>query len=259
MQLHDKVAIVTGGETGIGRTIAIAFAKEGAHVVIAGLMAERGQEVVQEVQALGRRAMFVAANVTVGAQVAAAAEKTLAAFGTIDILVNNAGVQHISPIVDLSEDDWDRVVDVHLKGAFLWTKAVLPAMIAKKSGRIITISSAHGKVASAFKAPYVAAKHGVIGFTKVVALETALDNITANCICPAYVWTALVQKQVKDQARIHGISEAEVTEKVFLKETAQKRFIEEGEVAGMAVYLSSDSAKGITGQALSLDGGWVMQ
>lgn len=259
MELKDKVAVVTGGESGIGRAMALAFAREGADVVVAGLGREPGEAVAQEVRRCGRRALFVPTDVTQSGMVAAMTAKALETFGAIDILVNNAGVQHLSPIVDLREEDWDRVVNVLLKGTFLCSKAALPSMIAKNGGRIINISSAHGKIGSPFKAPYVAAKHAVIGFTKVLALETAGYNITANCICPGYVRTALVENQVRDQARLHGVTEAVVTEKVFFKEVAQKRFIEEEEVAALAVYLGSDDARGITGQAISLDGGWVMQ
>ena len=258
-ELRERVAIVTGGETGIGKAIATALAREGADVVIAGLGEESGRSAARAIEALGRRATFVRANVTAAAEVSAMARKALEDFGRIDILVNNAGIQHVSPIVDLKEEDWDRVVDVHLKGTFLCARAVLPAMISRKWGRIINISSAHGKIASPFKAPYVAAKHGVIGFTKVLALETAEHHITANCICPGYVLTPLVERQLKDQARLHGLTEGEVAQKVLLKDTAQKRFIEDQEVAALAAYLSSEAARGITGQAISLDGGWVMQ
>lgn len=256
--MRNKVAIVTGGETGIGRAIALALAKNGASIVIAGLARDAAEQVVQDLNHLGGRSLFVPTNVTVQSQVVAMAQQTLESFGAIDVLVNNAGVQHIGPIVDLSEEDWDRVVDVSLKGTFLCTKAVLPSMIAQKAGRIINISSAHGKVASEFKAPYVAAKHGVIGFTKVLALEVAKHNITANCVCPGYVLTPLVQQQVKSQAKAHGITEAEVAERVFLKDVPLKRFIEDQEVAALAVYLASQNARGITGQAISVDGGWVM-
>lgn len=255
--LAGKIAIVTGGESGIGRGIALAFAREGADVVIAGLNRQKGSAVVRDIESLGRKGLFVTTDVTDSGQVSGMVGETLKQFKKIDILVNNAGVQKVGSILDLTEDDWDKVVDTNLKGTFLCTKAVLGGMIENKWGRIVNVSSVHGKIASAFKAPYVAAKHGVLGLTKVTALETAPQGITANAICPGYVDTELVRMQIPDQAKTHGMTEEEVTEKVFLSEVPQKRFISVEEVAALAVFLASDPARGITGEAFGIDGGWA--
>jgi 3-hydroxybutyrate dehydrogenase len=178
-------------------------------------------------------------------------------FGRIDILVNNAGLQHIAPVVEFPEDRWDYLLRVLLTGTFLCCKYAVPHMIRQKWGRVINIASLHGKVASPFKSAYVSAKHGVLGFTKVLALEVAEHNITSNAICPAYVRTPLVEKQIDEQARRHGISPEEVVRKIMLEPAAIRRLLEPEEVAAMALYLCSDQASGITGAALDIDLGWT--
>jgi 3-hydroxybutyrate dehydrogenase len=254
-----RVAIVTGAGSGIGKAIAAAFAQEGCRLVIADLNLESAQKTAAEIQAQGGEALAVQVDVSDLAQTQSMAQAALKRYGTIDILVNNAGLQHISPIVDLDKAKWDLVLSVHLTGTFLCTQAVLPTLIAKKSGRIINISSIHGKVASKFKAPYVAAKHGIIGFTKVLALETAEYKITANAICPGYVRTPLVEKQIPQLAKEHNMTPTEVLEKVVLKDVPQKRLLEPEEIAQLACYLASQEAAGITGQAINISAGWCMQ
>ena len=258
MRLKGQVAIVTGSASGIGRAIALAFVKEGAAVAIADLNLKGARQTANEIAAAGGKALAVRADVTNSSQVRNMVKACLKRFKTIDILVNNAGLQHIAPVVDLDEAKWNLLMGVHLTGAFLCAKAVLPTMIAKRSGRILNISSIHGKEASKFKAPYVAAKHGLIGLTKVLALETAEFNITANAICPGYVRTPLVENQLPMLAAKHRLTESEVLERVVLKDVPQKRLLEPEEVAQLACYLASSEAIGITGQAINISGGWCM-
>lgn len=258
MRLKGQGAIVTGAASGIGKGIAMAFAKEGAHVTIADLDEKGATEVVREIEGLGVKGLAVKTDITDGQQIRAMVNQTISAFGGVNILVNNAGIQKVAPIVELEDSAWNLMIAIHLTGTFLCTKAVLPAMLKQKSGRIINISSVHGKIASKFKAPYVSAKHGVIGFTKVLALEVAESGITANAICPGYVLTPLVEKQIPEQAKAHKMSEKEVIEKVLLKDVPQKRFISVEECGELAVYLASEAGSGITGQAINLSGGWAM-
>ena len=178
-------------------------------------------------------------------------------FGRLDIMVNNAGLQYVAPVVDFPEERWNLLIGVMLTGAFLCCKYSLPHMIKQKWGRIINISSLHGRVASPFKVAYISAKHGVLGLTKVVALEQAENGITCNAICPAYVRTPLVEKQIADQAKANGISEDEVVQKIMLAPAAIKRLLEPSEVASLARYLCTDEAAGITGAALDIDLGWT--
>jgi 3-hydroxybutyrate dehydrogenase len=177
--------------------------------------------------------------------------------GAVDVLVNNAGIQHVAPVDEFPPEKWDAIIAINLSATFHATRLALPGMKARGWGRIINISSAHGLVASPFKAPYVAAKHGVAGFTKAVALEVAQQGITSNAICPGYVLTPLVQAQIPDQARTHGMSEDEVVQKVMLSEQPTRRFIEIDEVASLAAYLASDAARSITGAMMTIDGGWT--
>jgi len=178
-------------------------------------------------------------------------------FGSLDILVNNAGLQYVAPIVDYPEETWNRLIGVMLTGTFLCTKYALPHMIHARWGRVVNISSAHGLAASPFKSAYVSAKHGVIGFTKVAAWEVAAQGVTVNAVCPGYVRTPLVEGQIADQAKVHGIPAAEVVERVMLQPQALKRLLEPDEVAALVRYLCSDAAAGITGAALPIDGGWT--
>ena len=259
MRLDKKVGIVTGAASGIGLAIAEAFAKEGANVTIADLNEEGGKKVVEGIQKLGRDALFVKTNVTKREDCKRLIDETVKKFGRIDILVNNAGVQNVAPIVDFPEDKWDLLIGIMLTGTFLCTKYALPYMIKQKSGRIINMSSIHGLIGAKFKSAYVSAKHGVIGLTKVTALEMLEHGITANAICPTFVRTPLVDKQIDDQAKAHGIPREEVLEKVILAEAPMKRMLEPEEVAELTVYLASDLACNITGAAIPIDEGWTAQ
>ncbi len=259
MRLDKKVGIVTGAASGIGLAIAEAFAKEGANVTIADLNEEGGKKVVEGIQKLGRDALFVKTNVTKREDCKRLIDETVKKFGRIDILVNNAGIQNVAPIVDFPEDKWDLLIGIMLTGTFLCTKYALPYMIKQKSGRIINMSSIHGLIGAKFKSAYVSAKHGVIGLTKVTALEMLEHGITANAICPTFVRTPLVDKQIDDQAKAHGIPREEVLEKVILAEAPMKRMLDPEEVAELTVYLASDLARNITGAAIPIDEGWTAQ
>ncbi|RTL94498.1 3-hydroxybutyrate dehydrogenase [Ancylobacter aquaticus] len=258
MSLKGKNAVITGSTSGIGLAIARAFAAEGAHVTLNGF----GD--TAEIEALrtgiesefGVRVFYSDADLTKAAACAglvAYAEETL---GSVDILVNNAGMQHVAPIEDFPDDKWDLVLALNLSAAFHTIKAAVPGMKARKWGRIINTASAHALVASPFKAAYVAAKHGIAGLTKTVALETAPFGITVNAICPGYVWTPLVEKQIPDTMKARGMSEQEVKD-MLLAEQPTKQFVTVEEVAALAVFLAGDSARSITGALQQMDGGWV--
>ena len=252
MQLQSKTALVTGAGSGIGRAIAEAFAHEGARVIV--------HDVTPDAQAVADAigCTFVRADLSDQAAVTALAQRALeAAGGRIDILVNNAGFQRIHPVEDFPLDEWSAMLQVMLTAPFQLIKDLLPAMKLNKWGRIINIDSLHGVVASPFKSAYISAKHGLLGLTKTVALEAAEFGVTVNAICPAYVRTAIVDKQIADQARMLNIAESEVIEKVMLGPAAIKRLIEPHEVAEFALYLASDKASFITGAAHMLDLGWT--
>lgn len=255
--MKGKVAIVTGGASGIGLAIAEMFAREGVNCVIADLEASGGEQAATKLQNAGTECLFVATSVSQPGDVRHLVEATMERFGRLDILVNNAGLQFVAPVVDFPEERWDTLIGVMLTGTFLCCKYALPHMIQQKWGRIINISSVHGKVASPFKVAYISAKHGVLGLTKVVALEMGENNITCNAICPGYVRTPLVEKQIADQARVNGISEEDVVKKIMLAPAAIRRMLEPGEVASLVAYLCSDAAAGITGAALDIDLGWT--
>jgi 3-hydroxybutyrate dehydrogenase len=259
MKLKDKISIVTGASSGIGLAISEALAKEGANVVIADIDVEGGNKAAKAILKIGRESLFVRTDVSKRKECKRLIDKTVKKFGRIDILVNNAGLQHVSPVTEFQEDKWDLLISVMLTGTFLCTKYALPYMIKQKGGRIINISSVNGLLGMKFKSAYVSAKHGVIGFTKVLALEMAEHNITANAICPTFVRTPLVDKQIDDQARAHGIPRDEVIEKVILAEAPMKRLLEPEEVADLAVYLASDSARSITGASITIDEGFTAQ
>lgn len=257
MQLTGRAAIVTGGARGIGKAIAIALAKAGADVVIADLDEPAGQATLQEIHATGRGAFFERRDISRREEARRLIETTVERFGRIDILVNNAGVQHVAPLQDFPEEQWDRLLGTMLTGPFLLSKYAFPHMIKQRFGRIINIASAHGLVASPFKAAYVAAKHGLLGLTKVTALEGAAHNVTAVAVCPGYVRTPLVEQQITDQAKAHGIAEQEVMEQVLLRRQAIKRLLEPEEVAAIVAFLCTEQARGITGSHLAIDLGWT--
>ncbi len=251
--LSGKVAIVTGGGSGIGKGIAKIFSENGANVVIADFNEDNGLSAKNEI----KNSYFIKTDVSNEESVKNLINKTVEKFSSIDILVNNAGLQYIAKVEDFPLDKWNQLIGVMLTGTFLCTKYAVPFMKKRNWGRIINTSSAHGKEASPWKAAYVSAKHGIIGFTKVIAKELAEFNITANSICPGYVLTPLVKKQIKDLAIQYGISEDEVPAKVLLKDQPIKSLVTIEEVAELALYLASEKAKHITSQALSIDGGWT--
>ena len=255
--MKGKVAIVTGGASGIGLAIVESLAEVGVNTVIADMDVAGGERTAAKLQAAGSPCLFVPTNVSQPDQVRHLVDATVEKFGRLDILVNNAGLQHVAPIEEFPEERWDTLIGVMLTGTFLCCKYSLPHMIKQKWGRIINISSIHGKVASRFKVAYISAKHGVMGLTKVVALEQAGNGITCNAICPAYVRTSMVEKQIADQARTHGISEQEVIEKIMLEPAAIKRLLEPREVSSLVKHLCSDDAAGITGSAVDIDLGWL--
>lgn len=242
--LHGRRALVTGGASGIGAACARAFAQAGARVTIADIDGDAAEALADEI---GGEAWQV--DLTDRDALAALRLDT-------DILVNNAGVQHVSPIEDFAPARFSLLVQLMLEAPFLLTRAVLPGMYERGFGRIINMSSVHGLRASPFKAAYVAAKHGLEGLSKVTALEGAAHGVTSNCINPGYVRTPLVERQIADQARVHGIPENEVLEKVLLTEAAIKRLVEPEEVAGLAVWLAADAAGMVTGASYTMDGGW---
>jgi 3-hydroxybutyrate dehydrogenase len=251
-KLKQKIAIVTGAAGGIGLAIAERLAADGAKVVISDIDAGAGKAVAAR---LG--GTFVKADMGKRADCRALVDQALATYGTVHILVNNAGFQHVETIEAFPEDMWDRMQAVMLTAPFLLTKYVWPAMKRQRWGRIINISSIHGLVASPNKAAYISAKHGLVGLTRTAALEGGAFGITANAICPAYVRTPLVDKQIADQARTRGLRPEEVIEKIMLEPAAVKRMIEPAEVADFAAYLCGESAGVITGAALTMDLGWT--
>lgn len=255
--MKGKVAVVTGAASGIGYAIAKSFAQAGANCVIADIDPSAGERARAELEAVGPACHFVATNVSDAAQVRRLTDTAVEKFGRLDILVNNAGLQYLSPVVDFPEERWDDLIGVILTGTFLGCKYALPHMIRQKWGRIVNIASLHGKVGSPFKAAYVSAKHGVLGLTKVVALEVAEHNVTSNAICPAYVRTPLVEKQIQEQAHRHGISPDDVVRKIMTEPAAIRRLLEPEEVAALALYVCSDEAAGITGAAIDIDLGWT--
>lgn len=255
--MKGKVAIVTGGASGIGWACVEGLAKAGAKCVIADMDVAGGERAEAKLKAAGLEGLFVMTSVSDPDQVKNLVAATVAKFGRLDILVNNAGLQYVAPITEFPEEKWDLLIGVMLTGAFLCTKYSLPHMIKNKWGRVINVASIHAKVASPFKVAYISAKHGVIGLTKVVALENAENGITCNAICPAYVRTPLVEKQIANQAITNKISEEDVVRKIMLEPAAIKRLLDPSEVASLVKYLCTDEAAGITGTALDIDLGWM--
>jgi 3-hydroxybutyrate dehydrogenase len=251
--LAGKGAVVTGGASGIGRAIAERLSDGGAAVVIADIDTEHGERAAASLD----RTTFVRADMTVEADRDRLVASALASHGRIDILVNNAGVQHIAPIDAFPPDRWDYLIQLHLVAPAMLIRAVLPGMYAAGWGRIVNIASINGLVAQPNKSAYVAAKHGLVGLTKAVALEAGPRGVTVNAVCPAFVRTPLVEGQLENVARTEGIPVDEVTARIMLDPTAIKRLIEPDEVAAMVAYLCSDDAGAVTGSAHSIDGGWT--
>jgi 3-hydroxybutyrate dehydrogenase len=257
--LAGRVSLVTGSTSGIGLGIARALAAAGSAVVLNGFgkpedIAETQAKIGSE---FGVRMRYSGADMSKAASIAEMIAMALDAFGRLDILVNNAGIQHVAPLEQFPVEKWDAILAINLSSAFHTTRLALPAMRKNNFGRIINIASAHGLVASPFKAAYVAAKHGMIGLTKVTALEAAEANITCNAICPGYVYTPLVEAQIDGQAKAHGIPREQVIREVLLAQQPNKRFATVEELGALSVFLASDAAASITGTALPVDGGWT--
>ena len=257
--LKGKSAIVTGSTSGIGLGIATAFAKQGAEVLLNGF----GNP--DEIEALrfnmqrehGVRVRYSGADMSDPAAIREMAAYARAEFGRVDIIVNNAGIQHVAPVEEFPEAKWNAILAINLSSAFHLIQAVVPEMKARRWGRIISIASAHGLTASPFKSAYVAAKHGVIGLSKTVAIELAEHGITSNTICPGYVKTPLVEKQIADQAKAHNIPPEDVVRDVLLSHQARKEFVQVDELAALAVFLCSDEGASMTATAIAMDGGWT--
>ena len=257
MQLKSRTAVITGSTSGIGLGIAVALAQAGANIVMNGLGSEADNlAAVREVAKAGTRVAFDGADMLRHNQIAAMIEKAERDFGSVDILVNNAGIQFVSPVEDFPIEKWDAIIAINLSSAFHTVRAAVPGMKKRNWGRIINICSAHSLVASPFKGAYVAAKHGLAGFTKVVALELAEHGATANAISPGFVWTPLAEKQLPDLAKSKGIT-LEEAKKEMVSDQPTGRFVSVEEIGALALFLSSDAAASITGANYSVDGGWT--
>ncbi|MDE1157998.1 MAG: 3-hydroxybutyrate dehydrogenase [Neorhizobium sp.] len=256
-----RTVVVTGSTSGIGLGIARGFAAEGANIVINGFgKAEEIEVIRRKLEDEGAAAaLYHAADMTKPDEIADLIATAREKFGGVDVLVNNAGIQHVARIEDFPPEKWDQLIAILLSSAFHTMRHAIPLMKENGKGRIINVASAHGLVASPFKSAYVAAKHGILGLTKTAALELAQSGITVNAICPGFVLTPLVEKQIPDQAREKGISEAQVKDEVMLRLQATKEFVGIEEVAAAALYLASDAARSVTGTHISVDGGWTAQ
>jgi len=248
-----SVALVTGAASGIGLAAAQALAAAGAAVTLADLDVEHGRAEAARIPG----ARFVAVDLTDAGATRRLVEEMVAGSGRLDILINNAGLQHVAPIVEFPEAKWRQLMEIMLTAPFILTQAALPGMYQRGWGRIVNVGSVHSLRASAYKSAYVAAKHGLLGLTRVTALEGAEHGVTCNCVCPSYARTALVEKQIADQARVHGIPESEVVEKIMVAEAPIHRLLEPSEVAAYITFLCSDAAAGITGSAVTIDCGWT--
>src|SRR4051794_14929006 len=253
MFLQGKVALVTGSTSGIGLAIAKALSAEGAKLMINGF--GDASAIARECEELG--ALHDGADMSKPAEIEGMMKRCAEELGGPDIPVNNAGIQHVSPVEDFPPEKWDAIIAINLSSAFHTTRLAVPAMKRKKWGRIINTASAHSLVASPNKSAYVAAKHGIAGFTKTVGLETARDGITVNCISPGYVWTPLVESQIPDTMKTRGLTRDQVINDVLLAAQPTKRFVTPEQVAALALFLCRDEAAAITGTNLSMDGGWT--
>jgi 3-hydroxybutyrate dehydrogenase len=258
-KLKDKIAFVTGAASGIGKAIAEIYAREGAKVAIADMNMAAAQAAAEELKARGASAMAVAVDVTDEGQVNGAVDAVAKAWGGVDILVSNAGIQIVHPLEEFSYAEWKKMIAIHLDGAFLTTKACLPHMYAKGGGSVIYMGSVHSKEASMLKSPYVAAKHGLIGLAKVIAKEGGRKGVRANVICPGFVLTPLVEKQIPEQAEKLNMSEADIVQKVMLKETVDGEFTTVADVAEVALLFAAFPSNALTGQSLVVSHGWFMQ
>ncbi|MDZ4837835.1 MAG: 3-hydroxybutyrate dehydrogenase [Candidatus Melainabacteria bacterium] len=260
-KLLNKVALVTGSTSGIGLGIARRLGLAGCDVVLNGLMDTEEVERVkaQLAETCGRKVLYHGADMTKPSEISELVEFTVLQFGAVDIVVNNAGIQHTALVEEFPPEKWDAVIAINLSSAFHSIRSAIPHMKRKGWGRIVNIASAHGLVASAHKAAYVAAKHGLVGLTKVVALETAETGITVNAICPGWVRTPLVEKQISDRASRDGISQEAAAIQLLAAKQPSKRFVEVDEIGDTVVFLASDAAANITGTSISIDGGWTAQ
>jgi 3-hydroxybutyrate dehydrogenase len=259
LRCMSKTALITGSTSGIGLAIAKEFAKAGFNISFNGLE-KNGSEIAAGVgKEYGVKTFFSDANLLDASAIEKYIAETEKNLGAIDVLVNNAGIQHVSEIENFPDEKWNAIINLNLNAAFHTTKLVLPGMKKRNWGRVINIASAHGLVASEFKSAYVSAKHGLVGFTKVLALEGAPFGITANAVCPGYVDTPLVRNQIADQAKTHNMSEEDVISKIMLQKHAVKKFVKPESLGALCVFLASDHAELITGTAIPVDGGWTAQ
>ncbi len=258
MSLKNKTALITGSTSGIGLGIAKGLAAEGINIVMNGFGDKDEIELERKaIENMGVKAIYNGADMTKPDQIEALINEAKEELGGVDILVNNAGIQCVSPVEDFPPEKWDAIIAINLSSAFHTTRHAITGMREKGWGRVINMASAHGLVASPYKSAYVAAKHGILGFTKTIALEAAQDNITCNAICPGYVYTPLVENQIADTAKARNMSEEDVKNEVMLKAQWTKKFVTVEQIAGLALFLCSDAAENITGTDIAIDGGWT--